>query len=287
MYWSELTECRSKYCVTWNGSLHGIPKQQPTFVLINTFFRQFLVAGLQTVPSTNFESGQIHHNLRIKSGIHHDVLHIFFHSSRHSGPVYHPSRRSEPILHPSRSPDYFSKSSPRKRWDKSCSQQINSIHFSWDLRHLLLDTNLTLLWCKRPLSSIHLVEHIQGRNLYVVINMTWRLQSTDPAALSEADHPPAYTHKAVDRVHTVGTIPVGICSLFHFSCSNLLLTLFYSDMHGSRHRRRSWFLRGNIHEFDLSRISLCWSRLARHNWLRCSVYCLLQPQDVHAYGYGR
>ena len=55
----------------WNS------EQQPRFSLINKFFQQILV-GLQTVPSTNFEHGQTHHNLRINFGIHHEVLHEFF-----------------------------------------------------------------------------------------------------------------------------------------------------------------------------------------------------------------
>ena len=52
--------------------------QQPRFILINKFFQQILIDGLRTVPSTNFEYGQIHHNLRINFGIRHEVLNQFF-----------------------------------------------------------------------------------------------------------------------------------------------------------------------------------------------------------------
>ena len=45
--------------------------------------------------------------------------------------------------HPSRTSDYFSKFSPRGRWDMSNYQPTHSIHFSWDL----LDINPTLLRC--------------------------------------------------------------------------------------------------------------------------------------------
>ena len=41
--------------------------QQPRFILIHKFFQQFLIDGLQTVPSTNVEYGQIHHDFRIIS----------------------------------------------------------------------------------------------------------------------------------------------------------------------------------------------------------------------------
>ena len=47
--------------------------QQPRLILNNKFFQQFSITGLQTVPSTNFAYGQIHHNLRINLGIHHEV----------------------------------------------------------------------------------------------------------------------------------------------------------------------------------------------------------------------
>ena len=45
---------------------------------VNTFFPQILIDGLRTVPSTNFEDGQIHHTLRINLGIRHVVLNQFF-----------------------------------------------------------------------------------------------------------------------------------------------------------------------------------------------------------------
>ena len=73
----------------WNSD------QQPRFILINELFQQFLIDGLQTIPSTNFVYGQIHHNLRI----------IFWHPPRSSSRIFHPSRSSGPILHPSRSSD--------------------------------------------------------------------------------------------------------------------------------------------------------------------------------------
>ena len=64
--------CHQEWISAWNSN------QQPRFVLIKKFFQHFLVAWLQTVPSTSFEHGQIHHNFRITFGIDHDVLHEFF-----------------------------------------------------------------------------------------------------------------------------------------------------------------------------------------------------------------
>ena len=61
----------------------------------------------------------------------------------------------------------------------SCSQLITSFHFFWDLWHLLRDTNPTNLWCN-DFSSIHLVERIERRNLYVVIDVTWALHKYGP-----------------------------------------------------------------------------------------------------------
>ena len=62
MCWSELTECLSKYRVTRNESLLGIPINNHGSFSSKKFFQQILVVGLQTVPSTNSEYGQIHHN---------------------------------------------------------------------------------------------------------------------------------------------------------------------------------------------------------------------------------
>ena len=64
--------CHKEWISAWNSD------QQPRFILSNKSFQQLSFAGLQTVPSTNFEYGQIHHNLRINYGIHHEVLHDFF-----------------------------------------------------------------------------------------------------------------------------------------------------------------------------------------------------------------
>ena len=75
---SELAVCLSKYCVTRNGSLFGIPINNCSSFFIHKFFQFFLVAGLQSVPSTNFECGKFRHNLWMNFGIHHAVLHEFF-----------------------------------------------------------------------------------------------------------------------------------------------------------------------------------------------------------------
>ena len=61
----------------WPAEVVGL-KPAARFILIKKFFQQILIDGLQTVPSTNFEHGQTHHNLRINFGIHHEVLHEFF-----------------------------------------------------------------------------------------------------------------------------------------------------------------------------------------------------------------
>ena len=44
---------------------------------MNYLFQQLLVAGLQTVQSTNLKYEQIHHNLPINFGIHDEVLQEF------------------------------------------------------------------------------------------------------------------------------------------------------------------------------------------------------------------
>ena len=91
--------CHKEWISAWNSD------QQRRFILINKFFQQILIDGLQTVPSTNLKYGQIHHNLRIK----------FWHSSRSSSPILHSSRCSgyfskfSNLSHPSRPSDYFSK----------------------------------------------------------------------------------------------------------------------------------------------------------------------------------
>ena len=104
--------CHKEWISAWNSY------QQPRFILINKFFQQFLIDGLQTVPSTNLIYGQNHHNLRINFGIHHTVLHEFFHPSRLAEPILHPSRFSgyfskfSNFSHPSRPSNYFSKFFP-------------------------------------------------------------------------------------------------------------------------------------------------------------------------------
>ena len=49
--------------------------QQSRFILIQTLLQKMLVAGLQIVPSTNFECGKFQHNLRINVGVqcHHQL----------------------------------------------------------------------------------------------------------------------------------------------------------------------------------------------------------------------
>ena len=71
--------------------------KESKFTPNNKVIHQLLVAGLQTVPSTNFSNGQLHHNLRISFGIHLEVLHEFSIITL-----------SEPILHSSRSSGQFS-----------------------------------------------------------------------------------------------------------------------------------------------------------------------------------
>ena len=86
----------------WNSD------QRPRFVLTNKFFQQISITGLQNVLSTDFEYGQIHHNLRINFGTHHEVLHEFCHSSRCSEPIFHSSRSSghfSKFSHPKESSD--------------------------------------------------------------------------------------------------------------------------------------------------------------------------------------
>ena len=113
--------CHKEWIAGWNSD------QQPRFILISKLFQHFLVAGLQTCPSTNFEYGQLHHNNRINFGIHKEVLHEFsfvtfqffihhavlksqssVHCSKFSN-FSHPSRSSDYFSHPSRSSDYFPK----------------------------------------------------------------------------------------------------------------------------------------------------------------------------------
>ena len=63
-------------CLEFRTHNHG------SFSSINSSNK--LSDGLQTVPTTNFENGQIHHNLRINFGK----------TSRSSSRIFHPSRSS-------------------------------------------------------------------------------------------------------------------------------------------------------------------------------------------------
>ena len=108
---------------------------------MNYLFQQLLVAGLQTVQSTNLKYGQIHHNPPINFGIHHEViqefsihhavLNLFFihHAVLNQffidrdllvifpkfPPFSHPSRSSDYFLIRHDSSDYFSH--PFRSWD--------------------------------------------------------------------------------------------------------------------------------------------------------------------------
>ena len=109
------TLTQREWISAWNSD------QQPRFILFNKLFQQFLIDGLQTVPSTNF---LIWRSISQPSD-------LFWHASRSSSRIVHSLRRSEPILHsprcsgyfskfsnfshPSRTSDYFSKFSPQKR----------------------------------------------------------------------------------------------------------------------------------------------------------------------------
>ena len=173
MCWSELTECRSKYCVTRNGSLREIPINNHGSVSSMNSSNKFrlMVCRLFHPPILNMDRP-----ISTFGSILAPITKFFtnFHSSRRSGPILHSWRCSESIFHssrssvlskfskfshPSRSSDYFSKFSPRGRWDMSNSQSIHLIHFSWDLRHLLFDTKPTLLRCNdsfvHPFRSMH------------------------------------------------------------------------------------------------------------------------------------
>ena len=139
-------ECRSKYCVTKNGSLLGITiNNHGSFLSTNVSNKFWLMIANCSIhffwkwTDPSQPADQFWHSSRSSSRI--------IHSSRRSEPILHSSRCSERILHPSRSSGYFSKFSPRGRWDMSNSQPIHLIRFCWDLWHLLLDTNPTLLRC--------------------------------------------------------------------------------------------------------------------------------------------
>ena len=82
-------------------------------------------------------------------------------------------------LHQSKSSDKFSKFSSRERWDMPTAQPFHLIHFSRDIRHLLL-APLQHFSDVTTLLSILLAECIQRRNLYVVISMTWLLHKYGP-----------------------------------------------------------------------------------------------------------
>ena len=125
--------------------------QQPRFILINKFFQQFSITGLQNVSSTNFEYGQIHHNLRIHFGIHHDALHeCFIHHDVLNHFFIHHDVLNQFFVHHDVLVTFASFSNPSESsdlFDMSNSQRIHLIHFSWDLRHLLLDAAPKLLRC--------------------------------------------------------------------------------------------------------------------------------------------
>ena len=139
-----------------------------------------------------FKYGQIHLNLRI----------IFWHSSQSSSRIFHPWRRSEPTLHPSRSSFYF------PSFPTLLIHQGLRINFLIRQDLLITFPNFPLecietcpllnqfaslessdILSSIPIqhfsdvttpSSIHLVERLQGRNLYVVINMTGLLHKYGP-----------------------------------------------------------------------------------------------------------
>ena len=125
--------------------------QQPRFILINKFFQQFSITGLQNVSSTNFEYRQIHHNLRIHFGIHHDALHeCFIHHDVLNHFFIHHDVLNQFFVHHDVLVTFASFSNPSESsdlFDMSNSQRIHLIHFSWDLRHLLLDAAPKLLRC--------------------------------------------------------------------------------------------------------------------------------------------
>ena len=105
-----------EWIAVWNSD------QQPRFILIHILFQQFLIAGLQTVPSANSESGKFHQNLRINFGIHHEVLHELF--------THHDVIQLVSIF------------------------QLFSLSPSRALRHVMLSTNLFIQFTSPEISSI-------------------------------------------------------------------------------------------------------------------------------------
>ena len=158
-------------------------QQQPWLVVVNKFFQRFSITGWQNVQSTNFESGQTHHNLRINFGIHQSSSRIFHHAVRNLFFIHHDVLNQIFIHHdvldhffinhnlrvtfPS-SPTFLIRQNlrikfpyfpSRECWNIPNSQPIHLIHSSWDLRHPLLDTAPTLLRCNdffvHPSHRIH------------------------------------------------------------------------------------------------------------------------------------
>ena len=88
---------------------------------------------------------------------------------------FHSSRRSEPILHSSRSSGSFSTFSNFSHPSGSSDQfshlsRSHFIHFSWNLHHLLLDTNPTCLRCNdsfiHPSRRTHPTQKFLRRHLH-------------------------------------------------------------------------------------------------------------------------
>ena len=166
------TLSQREWISAWNSD------QQPRFILFNKLFQQFLIDGLQTVPSTNFLIWiDPTHNLRIFFGMHHEALHEFFiHYAvltqffiHHDVLVTFPSFPTFLIRHELliTFPNFPLKSVETCRvlnqFSQSTSLEISGIFSSIPIQHF---SDVTTL------SSIHLVGWIQRRNLYVVINMT-------------------------------------------------------------------------------------------------------------------
>ena len=168
---SELSECLSRFCgnqewiSAWNSD------QQPRFIRNKKVFQQLLINGLQSVPSTNFEFGQIHHNLRINFCIHHEVLHEFsiHHAVLNQFFIHQDLRINFLVRHdllitfPIFPFEGVETCQILHQFKKFTSLEISGIFSSIPTQHF---SDVTTL------SSIHLAQCIQRRILFVVINIT-------------------------------------------------------------------------------------------------------------------
>ena len=230
--------CHKDWISAWNCD------QQLRFILINKFFTHCLI------PAANCS---IHHIWKWTDPS--QPSDQFGHSPRCSSRIFH---SSEPILLSSRSSGYFSKFSNLSHASRLSYHFSN---FSHPSRSSVYFTNFSKFPIKgvvnwfiqfttpeisgifssiptenfsdlRTLSFVHLVERIQRRNLYVVIDMTWH--ENGPWPILSLSPLAGYTRDLADRKMTMYSELLARVSLSSSTCEVVLnlLSLILSYQYG-------------------------------------------------------